>query len=295
MNHLGSDGLSLWDDKDGFFYDVLHLPDHSRVPLRVRSMVGLIPLYAVRFIEPALLDRMPAFKRRMQWFIENRPDLIENMACMETEGIRERRLFSIVDGEQLKRILRVMLDENEFLSLYGVRAVSRYHLEHPYTLELDGVRHSVGYEPAESSTGLFGGNSNWRGPIWMPVNYLLIESLRRFHQYHGDEFKVECPTGSGQMRNLGEVADELSARLVNIFRSGSNGRPVHSRWPKFAQDPHWRELISFHEYFHGDSGAGVGASHQTGWTALVANLISEVAESTDRPATSVAVTASKES
>jgi Glycosyl hydrolase family 63 C-terminal domain len=209
--------------------------------------------------------------------------------------MRERRLFSIVDGDQLKRILHLMLDENEFLSSYGIRAVSHYHKEHPYTLEIGGIRHSVSYEPGESSTGLFGGNSNWRGPIWMPVNYLLIAALRRFHQYYGDEFRVECPTGSGQMKNLAEVADEVSSRLVNIFRTdASGGRPVHSRWPKFAQDPHWRDLVSFHEYFHGDSGAGVGASHQTGWTALVANLISELAESKDRPAMAVAVTTSKE-
>jgi hypothetical protein len=295
MNHLGDDGLSLWHEEDGFFYDVLHLPDHTRVPMKVRSMVGLIPLYAARLLEPELLEKMKAFKRRMDWFIENRPDLTENMACMETEGMRQRRLFSIVDADQLRRILKVMLDENEFLSAYGIRAISRVHKDQPYKLEIAGMSHSVSYEPGESSTGLFGGNSNWRGPIWMPVNYLLITSLRRFHEYYGSEFRVECPTGSGKMKNLAEVADEIASRLVNIFRSDKQGaRPVHNRWPKFAQDPHWRDLVSFHEYFHGDTGAGIGASHQTGWTALVANLISELAESNNRPATAIAATASKE-
>ena len=216
MNHMGDDGLSLWDEQDGFFYDVLHLPNEQRLPLRVRSMVGLIPLYAVQTMEPELLDRMPAFRRRLNWFIENRPDLTENMACMKTQGNEERRLFSIAHPGQLRRILEVMLDENEFLSPYGIRAVSRHHREHPYVLDVGGSQHAVTYEPGESSTGLFGGNSNWRGPIWMPVNYLLIEALRRFYQYFGDGFQVECPTGSGQMMNLEQVADEIAERLVNI-------------------------------------------------------------------------------
>ena len=277
MNHLGDDGYSLWNQEDGFFYDVLHLPTGERWPLRVRSLVGLIPLYAVRTLEPGLLNRMPAFKRRLEWFIDNRKDLIANMACMRTPGMGERRLLSIANKGQLERILEVMLDENEFFSPYGIRAVSRYHSRHPYVLQLDGTQHSVSYEPGESSTGLFGGNSNWRGPIWMPVNYLLIEALRRFHNFYGDSFVVECPTGSGHLMNLAQVADEIARRLVNIFRRDGQGRrPVHGALEKFQNDPHWRDLILFYEYFHGDSGAGVGASHQTGWTALVAKMIAEL-------------------
>ena len=277
MNHLGKDGLSLWNKQDGFFYDVLHLPHGERVPLRVRSMVGLIPLYAVQTLDPELLERMPAFKRRLEWFIANRPDLVENMACMKTEGTGERRQFSIADREQLERILEVMLDEHEFFSPYGIRALSRYHESHPYVLELAGMTHSVNYEPAESRTTLFGGNSNWRGPIWMPVNYLLIEALRRFHTYYGDSFYVECPTGSGHLMTLAEVADEISRRLVRIFQRDGNGRrPVYGEKEKFQNDPHWRDLILFHEYFHGDKGSGLGASHQTGWTALVAKMIDEL-------------------
>ena len=283
MNHLGKEGLSLWSEEDGFFYDVLHLPEADRIPLKVRSMVGLIPLFAVRYMEPELLDAMPSFKRRMDWFIENRPDLIENMAEMECPGGTRRRLFSIVDGDQLRRILSVMLDESEFLSPYGVRALSRYHRDHPYKFGLDGMQLAVGYEPAESMTGVFGGNSNWRGPIWMPVNFLLIQSLRRFHHYNGDEFKVECPTGSGKMMTLGQVADELSQRLLNLFRRDANGnRPVNVRAKRFDQDPHWNYL-QFYEFFHGDNGTGLGASHQTGWTALVVNLVVEMSNSKHKP------------
>jgi hypothetical protein len=219
---------------------------------------------------------MTAFRRRLDWFIANRPDLTENMACMALPGMRERRLFSIADGDQLRRILNVMLDENEFLSRFGIRALSRIHAERPYEFEVAGETHRVSYEPAESSTGLFGGNSNWRGPIWMPVNYLLIQSLRRFHQFLGEDFTVECPTGSGRMLTLAEVADEITERLINVFRRDRQGqRPVNGNNAIFNTDPHWRDLISFHEYFNGDNGAGVGASHQTGWTALVANLINE--------------------
>jgi hypothetical protein len=278
MNHMGDDGMSLWDEKDGFFYDVLHTVQNERIPMRVRSMVGLIPLYAVQTLEPNVLDRMPAFRRRLHWFIDNRPDLTENLACMKTKGKKERRLFSIATESQLKRILEIMLDEREFLSAYGIRALSRYHKDHPYMLEAAGMLHSVGYEPGESSTELFGGNSNWRGPIWMPVNYLLTQGLRRFFQYYGESVKVECPTGSGQLVNLDEVADQITERLVNIFRRDQNGqRPVFGDNEKFQTDPHWRDYIPFHEYFHGDTGRGVGASHQTGWTALVASMICELA------------------
>jgi hypothetical protein len=277
MNHLGGDGLSLWNEEDGFFYDVLHSSDGTTLPLRVRSLVGLMPLYAVQTMNPELLDAMPAFKRRLEWFIENRADLIGNLACMRTQGHKERRLFSVATRPQLERILEVMLDENEFLSPYGIRALSAYHRDHPYMVDLDGQSHSVHYEPAESSTGLFGGNSNWRGPIWFPVNYLLIQALRRFFDYYGESFRVECPTGSGHLMNLNEVADEISRRLVSTFQRDSHGRrPVLGDNPKLQSDPLWRDYVPFHEYFHGDTGAGVGASHQTGWTGLVAKMIDEL-------------------
>ena len=279
MNHMGDDGLSLWDEQDGFFYDVLHGADGQTIPIRVRSMVGLIPLHAVQTIEPELLDKMPTFRERLEWFIENRPDLTGNVACMKTQGHRERRLFSIANQAQLRRMLETMLDEHEFLSTYGIRALSRYHKDHPYTLDLDGVQYSIGYEPAESSSGMFGGNSNWRGPIWMPVNYLLTQGLRRFFQYYGDSLKVECPTGSGQLVNLEDAANIITDRVVSIFRRDANGRrPVFGGNEVFQSDPHWRDYIPFYEYFHGDNGRGVGASHQTGWTALVASMISELAE-----------------
>jgi hypothetical protein len=278
MNHVGDD-YSLWDEADGFFYDVLHLPDGAHLPLKVRSMVGLIPLYACQTLEPELLDKMPTFKRRLEWFVENRPDLTENVACMMTSGRKQRRLLAIPNEQQLLRILTVMLDEKEFLSDYGIRALSRIHHEQPFTIHVDGMVHSVDYEPGESSTGLFGGNSNWRGPIWMPVNYLLIRALRRFYHYYGDSFKVECPTGSGKMMNLMEASDEIARRVVNIFKRDRSGkRPVYGKLEKFQNDPHWGEYLQFHEYFHGDSGFGIGAAQQTGWTALVAKLIAEIAE-----------------
>ncbi len=274
INEVDDSGIGLWDAEDGLFYDVLHMPDGERFPMKVRSMVGLIPLYAVQTIEPDLMMRMPAFKKRLEWFIANRPELTQNMACMRSAGMEERRLFSITNKEQLQQILKVMLDESEFLSDYGIRALSRRHLDHPYILSMNGTDHSVHYEPAESSTGLFGGNSNWRGPIWMPVNYLLVQALRRFHGYYGDFMKTECPAGSGQIMDLGQVADEITRRLIRIFQRDENGnRPVLGQNTLQQTDPYWRDLLPFHEYFHGDSGSGVGASHQTGWTALVACLI----------------------
>jgi hypothetical protein len=279
INHLGSDGAGMWDREDGFFYDVLHMPDDGHVPLKVRSMVGLIPLFAVETLEPRICNQLEGFKRRLEWFIENRKDLTHNVACMITPGEGERRLLSIVDGEQLRRILRVMLDENEFLSPYGIRAVSRIHRDHPYILRANGTEYRVEYEPGESSTGLFGGNSNWRGPIWFPVNFLLIESLQKFHHYLGEEFKVECPTGSGQMMTLWEIAAELSRRMTRIFLKGSDGRrPVHGSNRPYQDDPNWQDLVLFYEYFHGDNGSGVGASHQTGWTGVVAKLLQQSGE-----------------
>ena len=282
INHLGDDGARMWDPEDGFFYDVLHTPADGHVPLKVRSMVGLIPLYAVETLDSDLLDRLPGFKRRMEWFLQNRKDLTRNTACMKTPGMGERRLLSIVDGDKLRQVLHYMLDENEFLSPHGIRALSRVHRDQPYRLPVNGMEHRVDYEPGESSTGLFGGNSNWRGPIWFPVNYLLIEALQKFHHYLGDDYKVECPTGSGQYLNLSEVATELSRRLTRIFlRDGNCSRPVHGGHNAYREDPHWRDLVLFYEYFHGDDGSGVGATHQTGWTGLVAKLLQQSGE--ERP------------
>jgi hypothetical protein len=293
MNNRGDDGISLWDEEDGFFYDVLHLPDGARRPLKVRSMVGLIPLFAVETIEPEILDRLPAFKQRMEWFIANRPDLTRNVACMRTPGQGERRLLSIVWPERLRRVLQVMLDESEFLSDYGIRALSRRHLHDPFSLVVGDHEHRVGYEPGESSSGLFGGNSNWRGPIWFPVNYLLVESLQKYHHYLGDAFRVPCPSGSARLASLRDVATELSQRLTRIFLLDPHGRrPVFGGRPLFNENPHWREMVPFHEYFHGDTGAGVGASHQTGWTALVAKLLQQSGErESARPEAADVVTA----
>jgi mannosylglycerate hydrolase MGH1-like protein len=280
MNHRGKDGVGLWDETDGFFYDVLRLPDSRKFPMRIRSMVGLIPLFAVETLDSSLLDRLPGFKRRLEWFIDNRPDLVGHVACMRTRGMGERRLLSIVGRDQLRRVLQIMLDEQEFLSPYGIRALSAYHREHPYTLSVNGMQYRVDYEPAESSTNLFGGNSNWRGPIWFPVNVLLIESLQKFHHYFGNDFRVEFPARSGHMLTLWEVAAELSQRLTGIFLRGENGeRPAYHGVEKFQNDPNWKDLILFHEYFNGDTGAGVGASHQTGWTGLVTKLLQQSGES----------------
>jgi hypothetical protein len=276
MNKRGDEEIRLWDEHDGFFYDVLHLPYGKPLPMKVRSMVGLIPLFAVETLEPEVLEQLSGFKRRMEWFIDNRGDLTENVACMRTAGNAERRLLSIVNREQLRRVMQVMLDENEFLSDYGIRAVSSFHRANPYVLQVNGTQHRVDYEPAESTNNLFGGNSNWRGPIWFPLNYLIIESLQKFHHYLGPDFKVECPTGSGQMMNLSEVAAELSRRLSRIFlRDQDKRRPVFGSVEKFQSDPDWRDLVPFYEYFNGDTGMGIGASHQTGWTGLVAKLLQQ--------------------
>jgi len=283
MSHRGHDGMGLWNEEDGFFYDVLKFPDGTHLPMKIRSMVGLIPLFAVETLEPDVLDKLPDFKRRMTWFIENRPDLTAGVACMDEPGRGERRLLSIADADQLRRILKFMLDESEFLSSHGIRALSQHHRDNPYCLSVDGTNHCVSYEPGESSTGLFGGNSNWRGPIWFPVNYLLVESLQKFHHYLGDDFKVEFPTGSGKMMTLWDVAGELSRRLTSLFIRDEKGRrPVFDRDGKFQADPHWRDLVLFYEYFHGDSGAGLGASHQTGWTGLVTKLMQQSGESRKR-------------
>ena len=290
MNHRGRNYMGLWNEEDGFFYDVLKLPDGSQFPMKVRSLVGLIPLFAVETLEPEVLDRLPDFKRRLEWFIDNRPDLTESFASMRSAGVGERRLLSIADQDQLRSILKYMLDEREFLSPYGIRAMSKFHQENPYAIHVNGTEHRVDYEPGESTTGLFGGNSNWRGPIWFPVNFLLIESLQKFHHYLGNDFKVEFPTGSGNMKTLWEVAGELSRRMTNIFlRDGNGRRPVFGNQEKFQTDPHWRDLLLFHEYFHGDSGSGVGASHQTGWTGVVTKLMQQSGEFHERKKTEPAV------
>jgi Glycosyl hydrolase family 63 C-terminal domain len=274
MNTMG-----LWNEEEGLFCDVIHFPDGREIPLKVRSVVGLIPLLAVESYEPDRLARFPAFVRRMEWFIDHRPDLTAGVACMRTPGHGERRLFSVVDPEKLRRILGVMLSEEEFLSPYGIRSVSRVHRDRPYELDLAGAAHTVAYEPAESSSGLFGGNSNWRGPIWFPVNYLLVEALQKFHHYLGHDFRVEMPTGSGCHLTLHEVAAELSRRLTRLFLRGADGRrPCHGGDLRYRDDPHFRDLLLFHEYFHGDDGSGLGASHQTGWTGLVAKLLQQSGE-----------------
>jgi len=279
MNNLGSHGISLWDDEDGFYYDVLHMHGEGSWPLKVRSMVGLIPLFAVGTIEPEVLDKLPNFKKRLYWFVENRPDLTDNVSCMRTPGMGERRLLAVAYRERLEKVLKIMLDESEFLSPHGVRALSKVHESRPFEMPVNGDVHRVDYEPGESTSGLFGGNSNWRGPIWFPVNYLLIESLQKFHHYYGDDLKVEFPTGSGRMLDLWEVSQELSRRLSHIFLLDAEGkRPVFGESEKMQNDANFRDHLLFFEYFHGDNGRGVGASHQTGWTGLVAKLLHQSGE-----------------
>jgi Mannosylglycerate hydrolase MGH1-like glycoside hydrolase domain/Glycosyl hydrolase family 63 C-terminal domain len=277
MNNRGGKKLTLWDDEDGFYYDVLRLEDGSNLFMKVRSMVGLIPLFAVHSLEPEIVDHFPGFRKRMQWFLDFHPDVEDLIDASQKSERGVRRLLSLVNRQRLLRVLQYMLDENEFLSPYGIRSLSKFHLDHPYMLEFGGTRHSVNYEPAESTTGLFGGNSNWRGPVWFPVNFLLIESLQRFHYYYGDELKVEYPSASGEHCNLWQVATDISRRLMRIFLRGEDGRrAVYGGTESFQSDPNWRDLILFYEYFHGDIGAGIGASHQTGWTGLIAKLFQQV-------------------
>ena len=274
----GGEGMNLWDETDGFFYDVLHMPDGRLHPLRVRSLVGLIPLLAVEILEPDIVKRLPGFARRMQWFIDNRPEFRKHIEEAEIHGKGTHRLLSLVTRDQLPRVLRFLLDEAEFLSPYGIRALSRAHRDHPYVLRVDGREYRVDYEPAESSSNLFGGNSNWRGPVWFPVNHLLIESLQKFDHFYKGSMKVPCPTGSEQHMTLWEVSLELSRRLGRLFLRDSQGRrPAFGRFGTFQTNPHWRDMLLFHEYFDGDTGAGLGASHQTGWTALVAKLMQQYA------------------
>jgi hypothetical protein len=280
MNSLG--GTGLWDDRDGFYYDQLHV-NGDHVPLRVRSMVGLIPLYACEIIEHDVIDKLPGFAKRMRWFLENRPELAKYTSYMQAapgdDEAHGHRLLAIPSKERLTSVLRYLLDETEFLSRHGVRSVSRAHERNPYIFRHGSEEFRVQYDPAESTSGLFGGNSNWRGPVWFPVNYLLVEALERYDHFYGDTLRVECPAGSGRLLTLGEVATELSSRLASTFLPDEQGRrPCHGDDTRYATDPHWRDLVLFHEYFHGDNGRGVGASHQTGWTALVVRCLETVAK-----------------
>jgi hypothetical protein len=277
MDRVGGQG-GLWDEEDGFFYDWLDLRDEEevsrKIPLRARSMVGLIPLFAVEVLDETVLDRLPGFKKRLEWFLKHRPELAGLVSHWDVPGAGKRRLLSMLRGHRMKCLLKRMLDEEEFLSAHGVRALSRVHLERPFRFDICGRELTVRYTPAESNSDLFGGNSNWRGPVWMPLNYMIIESLQRFHYYYGDDFKVECPTGSGKHSTVLEVADELTRRLTRLFLRGDDGkRPIFGEASKLQNDPRFRDHLLFYEYFDGDNGRGVGASHQTGWTALVAKLI----------------------
>jgi hypothetical protein len=268
-------GIGLWDEQDQFYYDVLHLPDGQVIPLRVRSIVGLIPLFAVEVIGSRAFNQLPEFAERLQYFLVDRPDLANLISHWDEPGSGQRRLLSLLRGHRMKMLLRRMLDTNEFLSPYGVRALSKVHEAHPYRLELGGADFSIGYEPGEGTSHAFGGNSNWRGPIWMPVNILLLDSLREFHRYYGDDFRVEAPTGSGSYHSLHEIADDLAKRLTRLFLRGTDGRrPVLGDDELSQTDPAFRDCLPFHEYFHGDTGRGLGASHQTGWTGCVALLLS---------------------
>ncbi len=274
MNNLHDPKRSLWDEEDGFFYDQLIAPDGSRFPIRARTMVGFVPMFGATTVHVGAFDRFKGFQRRRQWFAEHKPELLESVSPMMTPGPNHTVILGLVRPDQLRRMLTRMLDENEFLSPYGIRAVSRYHLEHPLIFNIDGQEHRLDYEPGESQTNLFGGNSNWRGPVWMPVNFLIIFSLRQYHLYYGDSLKVECPTGSGNFMNLHQVANEIARRISNIFLRDKNGRrAVFGDCDYFNQDPNWRDLIPFYEYFHGDTGRGCGASHQTGWTGLIAQVL----------------------
>jgi hypothetical protein len=271
----------MWDEEDGFFYDVLRLPSGRSQRLKVRSIVGLLPLCAATVFDGLILTKYPEMTERMKTFILARPEVIATIHPPHKEGVAGRRLASILDETKLRRVLARMLDEDEFLSPFGIRSLSRYHADHPYIFRADGQDYCVSYLPAESDTGMFGGNSNWRGPIWAPVNGLIIRALLQYYAYFGDDFKVECPTRSGRLMTLYEVAQEISGRLANIFLKDKLGRrPVYGGTRKFQEDPHWRDLILFYEYFHGDKGAGLGASHQTGWTGIVARAMHLFASTT---------------
>jgi len=278
MNDMGGEGVGLWDEQDGFYYDVLHMGDNRRLPMKVRSMVGLIPLFAVETFEPEDLAGLKDFRRRAQWFLDHHPRIADHLDMSRRSPGGTRYLLTIANRRKLERIYRYVLDENEFLSPFGIRALSKFHQDHPFVLNFDGHSQEVDYEPGESVTELFGGNSNWRGPIWFPMNILLIESMQRVHFYYGDDFRVEFPSRSGQAKTLWDAACEISRRLSRLFLQRDGRRPIYGDVALFQNDPYWRDLISFYEYFHGDTGVGLGASHQTGWTALVAKLLEQSGE-----------------
>jgi hypothetical protein len=273
MIHLG-DNTGMWDEEDGFFYDVLRLPDGKAQRLKVRSMVGLLPLCAATSFDGVLMKKYPDIATKLKRFIESRKDVFAAIHDPMKEGIQGRKLASVLDETRLRRVLKIMLDENEFFGPHGIRALSRYHADHPFHINVNGADYNVAYLPGESDSGMFGGNSNWRGPVWMPVNGLIIRALMQYHSYYGDNFMIECPTGSGNMMNLFQVAEEISKRLAGIFLRNEKGeRPVYGGTRKFQDDPHWKDNILFYEFFHGDNGAGIGASHQTGWTGIVARMM----------------------
>jgi hypothetical protein len=273
MTKIGEE-VGLWDDADKFYYDVLNIPGEHPIPLRIRSLVGLIPLFAVEVLDPEITEELKGFAGRLSWFLDYRPDLAKLVSRWTDPATADRKLLSLLRGHRMKKLLLRALDEDEFLSSYGVRGLSRHHRETPYVLDVAGQRFTVAYSPGESESGLFGGNSNWRGPIWFPTNFLIIESLQKFHHYYGDDFKIECPTRSGNFLTLEQVAAHLTERLTHIFlRDASGRRAVFGDNRLLQNDPHFRDYIPFYEYFHGDSGRGIGASHQTGWTGLIAKLL----------------------
>jgi hypothetical protein len=291
MDRIGDNQDELWDEEDGFFYDLLRLPDGNAMRLKVRSMVGLVPLMAVSVFPGDVYEKLPQFHERAKSFIIRHPELTTNTQLPTTPGMKGRLMLSILNEQKLRRILSKMLDETEFLSNYGVRSLSHYHCAHPFVFNYAGQQYRVAYLPSDSDTCMFGGNSNWRGPIWMPVNFLLLRSLFQLYSYYGDTFTVECPTGSGRYLTLFDVAQEISERLTKIFLKDESGRrPVYGGSEKFQTDPYWRDLILFSEYFHGDNGAGIGASHQTGWTGCIASIIHSLGHSTKETVTHATTT-----
>jgi hypothetical protein len=274
MANIANRGIDLWNEEDEFFYDVLHLDEKNDIQIKIRSMVGLIPLFAVEVLEPDLVDSLPEFAGRLDWFLNYRKDLASLVSHWHVPGKGDRRLLSLLRGHRMKRLLYRMLDETEFLSDYGVRSLSKFYKDHPYSMKLGNNSFLINYEPAEAETKIFGGNSNWRGPVWFPANFLIIESLQRFHHYYGDDFKVEYPTGSGNHLTLEEISDKLTERITKIFIRNTRGeKPASDQNNKFEFDPNFKEYTLFYEYFNGDTGEGLGASHQTGWTGLIAKLL----------------------
>lgn len=292
LDNMGEEEFSLWDEQDEFFYDAIASNDGTHMYLRLRTIVGLIPMFAVEVIDDEMIENLPNFKKRMKWVLDNKPELASLVSRWEVKGQDSKHLLSLLRGHRLKRLLNRMLNPDEFLSDYGVRALSKEYENNPYTLTLNETDYSVKYTPAESDSGLFGGNSNWRGPVWFPINFLIIDSLQRFFFYYSPDFLVEYPTGSGNYLNLDQIADALNKRLAKIFLKDEKGkRPVHGQYERFQTDPDFKDYILFYEYFHGDNGRGVGASHQTGWTGLIAKILQprfskkEIAESeTEMPA-----------